>query len=226
MKKILLASAVVVAFAGAARSADVVATEPELAPAGFSWTGAYVGVQAGNSWGDANADYVNPFVWPTSHDPAGFLGGVYVGYNYQFSNNIVLGLDADIAWSGANSEFKDFPGLVRTMVDVDYTAAGRVRLGYAVDRWLPYVAGGIAVSRAEFGYDMTVSDAAIKDTLVGWTLGGGVELAATDNLILRAEYRYSDFGSGKEHMFAGFPNHYARYDLKSHDIRVGFAYKF
>ncbi len=67
---------------------------------GFNWTGGYVGAQAGYLWGDGHyrfddGSYADP-------NPDGFLGGFYAGYNYQMSNNIVLGVDADFAWTGAD----------------------------------------------------------------------------------------------------------------------------
>lgn len=228
MRKLLLAG-LLATVSTAAFAADAIVEEPVL-PAGFSWTGAYVGAQLGYSWGDADLNYNDPAIpllRRSSHDPDGFVGGIYLGYNYQLPNNIVLGVDADIAWSGADSAFRTLPDAPRqTAMDVDYSAALRARLGFAVDRWMPYVAGGLAVSRATFVYDMLLADAEITDTLVGWTLGGGVEFAATDNLIVRGEYRYADFGDGSANAFAGFPDDQARYNLKSHDVRIGVAYKF
>lgn len=225
MKTILLASALFAMSAGQAVAADAIATTP----ATFVWTGGYVGLQAGHSWGNADVSYLSPGFLPlfSSPDPNGFAGGVYAGYNYQLANNVVLGVDADIAWTRARSGFQPFNTFTRATVDIDYTAALRARIGYASDRWLPYVSGGLALSRAEISYDMAVQDAVIRDTLIGWTLGAGVEYAASDVLIFRAEYRYSDYGDGvTASAFPAFPNDRAVYDLRSSDIRLGVAYKF
>lgn len=147
---------------------------------------------------------------------------------------MVLGVDADIAWSGADSGFETGANAAgvpippnQHSVDIDYSGALRARLGYAFDRFLPYVAGGLAVARADFFYDHSADDASFSDTIWGWTIGAGVEYAATNNLIVRAEYRFSDFGNGSTSgQFPLFPAESTRYELDSHDVRIGIAYKF
>ncbi|WP_375649524.1 outer membrane protein [Bartonella sp. OT172YNZD] len=57
-------------------------------------------------------------------------------------------------------------------------------------------------------------------TMLGFTIGGGVDFAMTDNVLLRAEYRYSDFGKKK------FANDTREFNYKTNDFRVGVAYKF
>ena len=99
-----------------------------------------------------------------------------------------------------------------------------------MDRWLPYIAGGFAFA----DYDVTITSGGVpipvpgygfEETSVGWTLGGGVEYAFTDNLIFRAEYRYSDFGSDDPHslVLAPLPQDF---EIDSHDVSLGVSYKF
>ncbi|WP_375646190.1 MULTISPECIES: outer membrane protein [unclassified Bartonella] len=57
-------------------------------------------------------------------------------------------------------------------------------------------------------------------TLVGFTLGGGIDFAMTDHVLLRAEYRYSDFGK-KE-----YKKYYLKLGYTTNDFRVSIAYKF
>ncbi|OPB29997.1 outer membrane protein [Bartonella sp. WD12.1] len=110
-----------------------------------------------------------------------------------------------------------------------WTGATRIRIGFAVDRIMPYIAGGIAYG--QFQNIISLSSTAIEDkelnsmvdetkTMIGYTLGAGIDFAMTDNIILRAEYRYSDFGKKK---FAkdSFELHY-----KTNDFRAGVSYKF
>ncbi|EFG9152987.1 porin family protein, partial [Escherichia coli] len=99
MKTLLAIAFGLVGIAAPAAAADMQAPEAvtELPP-GFSWTGAYVGAQAGYGWGDSSA-IRSPVYARLPYDPDGFLGGVYVGFNYQFPNNIVLGLEGDVAIS-------------------------------------------------------------------------------------------------------------------------------
>lgn len=218
MKPLILAIGLVSLASTSAFAADAIVSEP--IPAGFVWTGGYVGLQAGYAWGSSHfdfgpGDYANP-------DPDGFLGGIYAGYNHQFDNNVVLGIDADIAYAHLEgSEFAFNPAgeqstAISVAGDVQWTAALRARAGYAMDRFMPYVAGGLAFAH----YEVTINGQNISDsaTLTGWTIGAGAEYAFTDNLLGRAEYRYSDFGS--EAVSTG------TVDLSTHDIRLGIAYKF
>ncbi|ATP11887.1 porin [Bartonella henselae] len=113
-----------------------------------------------------------------------------------------------------------------------WAGATRVRIGFAAERIMPYVAGGIAytqlqditsisITKKETG--KVIASGNLSDetkTLVGYTLGAGVDLAMTNNVIVRAEYRYSDFGKKK------FSNDKYETSYKTNDFRVGVAYKF
>lgn len=227
MKMKVLAAVLLLGSSSYALAADPALPIEEI-PTGFNWTGGYVGGQVGYAWGDSA--YTNTlFDGLGAVDPDGFFGGIYAGYNYQFQNNVVLGIDADLNASGIDgtadyleggSQYNDH---VNTS-DVKYSAAIRARLGYSVDRWLPYVAGGVSFAR----YNITLGepgdhvDFDMDKTMTGWNIGGGIEYAATDNIIVRAEYRYSDFGSWK---FDDWANG-GKVDLKTNDIRLGVAYKF
>ncbi|AQX19207.1 outer membrane protein [Bartonella sp. WD16.2] len=124
-----------------------------------------------------------------------------------------------------------------------WSGATRVRLGFAFDRIMPYVAGGVAYSQLKASVENAKASGAQKvestsvekpstsvekplenlsdsKTMVGYTLGAGVDFAMTDSVMLRAEYRYSDFGKKT------FVNDSIEVDFKTNDFRVGVAYKF
>ncbi|WP_212111199.1 outer membrane protein [Bartonella queenslandensis] len=113
-----------------------------------------------------------------------------------------------------------------------WAGATRVRIGFAAERIMPYVAGGIAytqlqdiasISITDKDSDKVIASGTLSDetkTLVGYTLGVGADLAMTNNIIVRAEYRYSDFGKKK------FSNDKYETSYKTNDFRVGVAYKF
>lgn len=120
-----------------------------------------------------------------------------------------------------------------------WSGATRVRIGFAADRIMPYIAGGVAytqmqgISALEVKKDRLlpekdnggklVASGNVYDetkTLVGFTLGAGVDFAMTDNVLLRAEYRYSDYGKKK------YFKDTAELQYKTNDFRVGVAYKF
>ncbi|WP_260480131.1 outer membrane protein [Bartonella quintana] len=107
-----------------------------------------------------------------------------------------------------------------------WTGATRVRVGFPVERMMPYISGGVAYGQFQdvFSMSITGEDAdftTVDDTkaMIGYTLGGGVDFAMTDHFIVRAEYRYSDFGKKK------FQER-IELNYKTNDFRVGVAYKF
>lgn len=190
----------------------------------FTWTGFYAGVQAGYLWGESEAtfDAANPF----DIGPDGFLGGVYAGYNYQFANGIVLGVEADFNGTTADSDrvFDDPTGDSATS-ELNWLGSLRARLGYGYDRFLPYITGGVAF--ADYDHSVTLADgsgAEYSEGYVGWTIGGGLEYAFTDNFITRLEYRYTDFGDEDYSDNGIIANH--NVDLTSHQVLLGVSYKF
>ena len=218
MKKLLLALSLSL-LASSASAAD--ALVEQVAPV-FSWTGGYIGLQAGYAWGSGNVDQIGgPGFIDT--DPDGFLGGVYAGYNYQMSNNIVIGAELDIVYANVDGSGQVFlaPGVpagVTATEELNWSGAARLRLGYAADRFLPYIAGGVAFGDIDISNDN--GPGSFGDTFTGWTIGAGLDYAMTDNLLLRAEYRYTDFGS------ESFEDFGADVDLKTNEVRFGIAYKF
>jgi outer membrane immunogenic protein len=218
MKARLLAAAIVIGSTAGALAADP-SLPIEDVPVGFNWTGGYIGGQVGYAWGDSHYYVVDTDTVTGRPDPDGFLGGVYVGYNYQLQNNVVLGVDADFAWASVDGTDDE---VIETISgDLNWSGAVRARLGYAVDRFLPYIAGGVAF--ADYDHRL-MEEAEVGDTYVGWTLGVGAEYAFTDNLVGRAEYRYTDFGTEEFPLDNGISAH--EVDLKTNEIRFGIAYKF
>lgn len=201
--------------------------------AGFSWSGHYAGLQAGYAWGNSTADYFATLPpGETPIDPDGGLIGGYVGYNYQFTNNVVLGVDTDIAYANVDgtgtfidSVFGPLPGETDSG-QLNWSAAVRGRVGFAMGRLLPYVAGGVAFGDVDH---QTVSanpafNGSWSKTYTGYTVGAGAEFALTDMVILRGEYRFTDFGS---HTFSNAdPETPHDVDLSTSDVRFGVAVKF
>ncbi|WP_375627762.1 MULTISPECIES: outer membrane protein [unclassified Bartonella] len=113
-----------------------------------------------------------------------------------------------------------------------WSGAARARIGFASHRLMPYIAGGIAYRQMQ--YIMSLLSKSQEDstifasgnvlnetkTMFGYTVGGGFDLAMTDNIIMRTEYRYSDFFKKK------FANDNLKISSQTHDVRFGIAYKF
>lgn len=229
MKSTFLAGAVLLASGGAAFAADAVVDEVVVVNSAYNWSGVYVGAQVGYAWGDSEMQAADVPV-TSNPEPDGVLGGIYLGYNAQLGNGLVVGAEGDFAFA----DLQDNDSLASPLplpgqsldVDVNWTAAVRAKLGYAAGRFLPYVAGGVAFADVDHeGFSApNASAGGGSDVFVGWTIGAGVEYAFTDNVIVRAEYRYTDFGSEDYAETSNFLAH--SIDLKTSDVRLGISYKF
>ncbi|WP_413988386.1 outer membrane protein [Labrys okinawensis] len=242
MNRLILASVSLLALSSAAFAADLAPAPAEpVAPVvvPFTWTGFYGGVQAAYSWGQSDTDNYqiagHILDYKGSNDSDGFSAGGYIGANYQFENtNFVVGAEVDAKFGAIDGDGvltsippgrPDSPSSARMTWD----GAARLRVGYAIDRFLPYIAGGVAGTEFKWRPIYPIDKAVPHKTdMWGWTIGAGVEYAITDNIIARVEYRYTDYGDKDELDFkptAGglFNDHYT---LKTNDVRVGVAYKF
>lgn len=209
-----VASAAAIAFAtSAAQAADLPPAEP--APAvvvpSFSWTGPYVGIQGGYAWqraADTNAD--------------GWMIGGYLGANYQFGliSGAIVGIETDLNYADIDGRRGNPPRVGgRARVSQDWNGATRARLGFAYDRFLVYGAAGVAYGDREFKRFPGGKD---SKTALGWTVGGGVEVAVADNVALRTEYRYTDYGTDKFKL----NNFTTKSSATEHRVMGGVAWKF
>ena len=165
MKKVLLSGVALALLSGSAVAADLPSRKgppPAFVPPPPMWTGFYAGLNAGYSWGGSNSFYTstaNLFdnyapsdlegavsalsqsgVGPASAD--GFIGGGQIGYNWQFSNVFVAGIEADIqgagvrgsgSFSNAGVDTDGTDALVSTVAHskkLDSLGTVRGRLGY------------------------------------------------------------------------------------------------
>ena len=204
VKSFFLLTASVVALSSGVMAADLPSKKkaaPFVALPMFTWAGAYVGVNAGYAYGNAKVTDVAagyPGYLPPNPDkdgsfhPGGGLGGGQVGYNLQ-SGNIVYGLEADFDWSHITGSYNDLnnSALGGTL---GWFGTVRARAGYAFDRTLIFVTGGLAYGKVKsFATNFAGSDYATvyqNKTETGWTLGAGAEYALTNNLTVKTEYLY------------------------------------
>lgn len=226
MRKFLLAALFTTVGAYGAMADDVFEEAPIVdIPAGFSWTGAYVGVQAGYGWSGVDqpwGDVGGPIEFGQDDaDGNGFLGGVHVGYNWQ-SNSFVFGVEGDIEASNIDGDDGGSGGDVNGF-EFDWMGSLRTRVGYSIDRTLIYATGGYAFMRGT-AYNDDAPREEDSATFHGWTLGAGVEHAFTDNITARLEYRYADFGSKR--ISLPISDYDEQIDPNLHSVRIGISYKF
>ena len=190
MKRTLAAAISLLALAAAApaSAADLPRAMPYKAPAyvnAYNWTGFYLGINGGGAWG--NSDWNGLGV---SNNPSGAMIGGTAGYNWQgIGSPWVFGIEADIDWTNIHDSISCFGLVCETKNGWLGTARGRI--GYAWDRFMPYVTGGVAfgdiqANRAPF--------AGNSDTNIGWTVGAGIEGAIVGNWTAKLEYLYVDLG--------------------------------
>jgi outer membrane immunogenic protein len=217
------------------RPSPVYATAPI-----FTWTGFYIGADIGYAWGYNNFAVTSPglgvFGVPGFNKPNGEMGGLHVGYNYQI-NQFVVGLEGDVTAADFNNN-STLGGLLNVSTRVPVEGSIRSRVGYTWDRALFFVTGGAVFGDIENNYGLIIpgvgnfGDPAgtYKKTRVGYTVGGGVEYALSDNWSVRGEYRYSDFGHSTDNIFPIFsaviPTTSVRDKVVEHRVTVGFSYKF
>jgi outer membrane immunogenic protein len=212
-------------------AADAVVEDVVIVDEAFNWSGAYVGAAVGYGWSDPEASFDDTPNASVEYDVDGFLGGIYAGYNYQMPNNVVVGVEADINYSDIDGDGDAIQGGVVNLgfggtAQIEWQGSVRGRIGYAFDRILPYFAVGVAFGEIKhdfFDVPTTVT-ATFSDTFTGWTIGGGLEYAVTDNIIVRGEYRYTDFGSEEYPVETPLDAH--DLEVESHDVRFGVSYKF
>jgi outer membrane immunogenic protein len=220
MKKFVLASAAVVALALPATAADMPMKAPVYAP-GFTWTGAYIGLNAGASWGDAsvssfmgagglfgipaNLALANALGTGPFGDDAQFTGGAQIGYNWQFAPNWIVGLEGDFNWLGHDSTLVQ-SGLstlgaltITSTLSADWLATIRGRLGFTFDRAMIYATGGVAFSDLGLSQTFALPASAAfgtgssNDIQTGFALGAGAEWAFAPSWSAKAEYLYTRF---------------------------------
>lgn len=220
MKKISWASAIVLAlapFSAQAQAADFGGSiKDEYVPSTpFSWHGFYVGGQLGgatNSQVTTTYRQTGNFEFAGTEkltDANGFVGGGQIGFNHVMGS-LVVGIEASIAGGSLGDQISENPPPVgndyRTSTDINYLGSVTGRLGFAFDRTLVYAKGGYAFTSVDFnasffnkdgpggtnGSQVRISN---DYSLDGWTVGGGLEYALTDNVTLGVEYSHYEFGS-------------------------------
>jgi outer membrane immunogenic protein len=170
MMKILLAIAGIAALAGTpALAADMaVKAPPPVPPPVFSWTGFYVGGNAGYGWANNSVSFINgdpaffSFLLAAGAIPAslgikerGFLGGGQAGYNWQ-TDKIVLGVETDIQYANITGTASFSTNLITTANHIppiattaqnklEWFGTLRPRIGMTITpSFLVYATGGLA----------------------------------------------------------------------------------
>jgi outer membrane immunogenic protein len=247
---------------GIARAADMPVKAPAPpAPAAYSWTGAYIGGNIGYGWSANTGAGWSSFTDPGGAfgtapyfalggnvlpgvKPAGVLGGGQIGYDWQPSPTVVLGVVTDLDASGMKGSAASavFPaGTVLTIqsnaAQIKWVGTTRVKIGFTSNRWLVYGTGGLAYGRVSeqnafncVGCGGTVIFSGSNSaTHVGEAIGAGLEYGLTPNWTIGAEYLYFDLGkvsTTASDINAPGVTFTSTAKIQSSVIRVNLDYKF
>ena len=187
-------------FAFSASAADLSAPSggyKDYAPPA-TWTGFYFGANLGYGEGASsdqlacNGACAGTYAQFGGLSPAGWLGGIQLGYNWQgFGSPLVLGIEADADASTILGQGSDGTNAYKSRLQAVGTLRGRV--GYGMDRTLVYFTGGLAMGSVDNEALGATNDAA--KVVTGYTLGGGLEYKLKRDLSLKVEYQYVNLGT-------------------------------
>ena len=149
-----------------------------------TWTGFYIGANAGYAWGDLEVDAPPE---RAQFDLDGPLVGVTGGYNFA-TNGYLFGLEADYAW--ADIGVADTCGQFDCSFNTDTFGTVRARVGLANNAFLFYATGGFAWAQQ----DVRLGTFSASVTATGWAGGVGMEGAVTERLSAKLEGLWYDLG--------------------------------
>jgi len=191
------------ALLGLGIAAATLAAGPAMADPSGDWSGTYVGGFLGGNMTDFKRD---------AGSDSSFLGGVDVGHNWQ-RDHMIIGLEGDF------SKFNTHVGNGGTKFTEDWMGTARARAGYSLDRFMPYVTGGLAMTDTVY----KVSGAGLDEEIApGFTAGGGVDAHIAGNWFGRVEYLYTDVPSNA----TTIGNTRVNGGSGDHALRFGVNYKF
>jgi outer membrane immunogenic protein len=216
----------------------------------FTWTGFYVGVNAGGAFRGSNNNGFNNAVFFGGGAPFGgfgvannngnsarFIGGGQAGFNWQI-NQFVLGVEGDgQALVGGNNNANNVGAFGNNANTTNFLGTIRGRAGIALDRFLVYGTGGVAFGTTHWpstfigtvgGVPTFFTANTGSNTRVGYAAGAGVEYAFTPNWSVKVEYLFTDLGRNNRTFVApgGFAGFIVNNREQNHIVRAGLNYRF
>lgn len=229
MKNIILLGAIGALLPTGAMAADLASAPVPVAdpPAcAANWDRTYVGAQVGaasmlSNWTIGGIPFAPTEAKLTD---SGLVAGVFVGHDKQF-DGFILGAEADFNFLDLadSEEYVSLGEGLTIHASVNALGSLRARVGIPVDCLLFYVTAGVAVGTANVGYEADsdyLSGSDSHDLRLGGVIGAGVEAMVTDNVGLRLQGLYYNFGS---HDFDGTD---ISADMSAAALTVGVTWKF
>lgn len=125
----------------------------------------------------------------------GVTYGGAIGYDFQIGG-AVIGAEAELTGSSVDTRADSL--LVagdRLVVDTGRDIYAGARIGVAITpTTLLYAKGGYTNARVETTYETPTTKTEIHEDMEGYRLGAGAEFKLSNNMYLKGEYRYSNYG--------------------------------
>jgi outer membrane immunogenic protein len=253
---LLAGVAAVVGLGYGASAADLAVSAAPAPVAAPTWTGFYIGVHGGaamaspSNWSfNDPSGFFLPVTFGQSGAATGAVGGLQVGYNWQFAPTWVAGVEGDFSWASLADHRTSAPVIgggvllagssLSMSANTQWLSSVRGKLGFTgwFNNTMLYVTGGGAAANIEYVAQLipgvtALSVNSFNSIRSGWVVGGGAEWMATTNILLRAEYLYYGISAGLSADSPGLPPTAPRrfnYSWSREDIqvfRVAGSYKF
>lgn len=217
-------------------------------PNAKSWDGFYSGISANYIDGKLTGDTPVLDIFEMSKpNPYGLMLEGFAGWNKQFSNNIVIGAEGSLAVGDVSNEQSLSPSFIDADVffrvsaksEIAAMAKAKLKLGYAFNKFLPFVTVGGVAARAKYSGDLTIIGAgeglplsinlgdSTEKTVYGWTVGTGLDYRVGDNGFLRASYDYTDLNSARYLKIGGLGDiDFGKKAFELHEFKLGVGYSF
>jgi outer membrane immunogenic protein len=226
----LLAATAALAIAASAQAADL-PSRYSPAPAynplpTFTWSGFYAGANLGYGWSTGTSRHYDPAFGVTGGGrKGGFVGGLQGGYNYQFGM-VVIGAETDIQYAAVGNKGSSYGNTYYRGDSDGYFGTIRGRAGVAFDRALLFGTAGFAYGDigGNKALDTELGFHRENSNNWGWTVGGGVEYAITDQFTAKVEGLYVNLDTKDNYALAD--RVHIRRDTEFGVIRAGVNYKF
>lgn len=218
-----LAGALLLLSGGLAVADDLSGLKDDPWTAPFNWSGLYIGGHAGIASGNMQGEVVDEPELNADVGMNGALYGIHAGYNHQMGST-VIGIEG--SYSGSTLHGSTTCVLFLTCSsDIDGLATIAGRLGYAMDKSLVYVKGGVAW--ADVSVDVDILGFPLvnsSESHTGWVAGIGFEHAISESVSARVEYQHVNLNT-VEHSLepAGIP---ADVEATINSVNVGVSIKF
>ena len=172
----------------------------------FAWTGFYIGGHGGyGETDDEDPEGTFNSVIFDGLQAEGGVAGAQAGFQQQFSSNVVVGVEVDFSAADVDDAIANPVASEEVSTELNWLASARLRLGLPIDRFLPFVTGGVAVVDYEAAARDLGGAVSVEETVFGAVVGAGLDVALDENWALGVEGLYYFFDETADLSAAGVP---------------------